>query len=114
MPSLANKTTVVVTALVFVCMLAHQTAFAQVPTPAHVIVVIEENHGYSQIIGRPADFFVYLFNIAKQEYKISRLPLIKDMIIPARKENEKYALVTKLPSPFKFPKGNIDSNEIDR
>src|ERR1022692_2999601 len=51
MPSLANKTTVVVTALVFVCMLAHQTAFAQVPTPAHVIVVIEENHGYSQIIG---------------------------------------------------------------
>jgi len=29
------------------------TAFAQVPTPAHVVVVIEENHGYSQIIGSP-------------------------------------------------------------
>jgi acid phosphatase len=28
-------------------------AFAQVPTPAHVVVVIEENHGYSQIIGSP-------------------------------------------------------------
>ena len=28
-----------------------QTALAQVPTPAHVVVVIEENHGYSQIIG---------------------------------------------------------------
>jgi acid phosphatase len=26
-------------------------AFAQVPMPAHVVVVIEENHGYSQIIG---------------------------------------------------------------
>jgi acid phosphatase len=28
-----------------------QTALAQVPKPAHVVVVIEENHGYSQIIG---------------------------------------------------------------
>ena len=65
------------------------------------------------MLSRPADFFVYLYSISKQEYKISRLPLIKDMIIPARKENEKYALVTKLPSPFKFPKGNIDSNDID-
>src|SRR5258708_29514212 len=30
-----------------------QTAFAQVPSPAHVVVVVEENHGYSQIIGSP-------------------------------------------------------------
>lgn len=65
------------------------------------------------MLSRPADFFVYLYNIAKQEYKISRLPIIREMIIPARKEGEKYALVTKLPSPFKFPKGNIDSNDID-
>src|SRR6195256_1152166 len=28
-----------------------QTAVAQVPSPAHVVIVIEENHGYSQIIG---------------------------------------------------------------
>jgi hypothetical protein len=65
------------------------------------------------MLSREPDFFVYLFNIAKQEYKVSRLPLIKELIIPARKENEKYALVTKLPSPFKFPKGNVDSNDID-
>ena len=65
------------------------------------------------MLSRPADFFVYLFNIAKQEYKISRLPVIKEMVIPARKEGEKYARVTKLPSPMKMPKGNIDSNEID-
>jgi acid phosphatase len=51
MSSLANRTTVVSTALVLVCLLAGQTAVAQVPTPAHVIVVVEENHGYSQIIG---------------------------------------------------------------
>jgi hypothetical protein len=65
------------------------------------------------MLSRPADFFVYLFNIAKQEYKISRLPIIKEMIIPARKEGEKYARVTKLPSPMKLPKGNVDSNDID-
>ncbi len=65
------------------------------------------------MLSRPADFFVYLFNIAKQEYKVSRLPLIKEMVIPAREEGKKYARITKLPSPFKMPKGNIDSNEID-
>lgn len=65
------------------------------------------------MLSRPADFFVYLFNIAKQEYKVSRLPLIKDMVIPAREEGKKFARITKLPSPFKFPKGNIDSNDID-
>ena len=65
------------------------------------------------MLSRPADFHVYIYNIAKLEYKVSRLPLIKELIIPARKENEKYAVVTSLPSPFKFPKGNIDSNDID-
>lgn len=65
------------------------------------------------MLSRAPDFYVYLFNIAKQEYKISRLPLIKEMIIPARKEGEKYAKVTRLPSPFKAPKGNVDSNDID-
>jgi len=44
-------------ALLFVALtVASQTANAQVPaipTPAHVIVVMEENHGYSQIIGSP-------------------------------------------------------------
>jgi len=28
-----------------------QTAAAPIPKPSHVVVVIEENHGYSQIIG---------------------------------------------------------------
>ena len=65
------------------------------------------------MLSRQADFFVYLFNIAKLEYKVSRLPIIKEMTIPARKEGEKYARVTKLPSPFKMPKGNVDSNDID-
>jgi hypothetical protein len=65
------------------------------------------------MLNRAPDFFVYLFNIAKQEYKVSRLPFLREMVIPARKEGEKYAKVTKLPSPVKLPKGNIDSNEID-
>jgi hypothetical protein len=41
-----------------------QTTFAQVPTPAHVVIVIEENHGYSQIIGSSAA--PYLNTLATQ------------------------------------------------
>ena len=65
------------------------------------------------MLSRPADFFVYIFNVAKQEYKISRPPVLKEVIVPARKESEKYAKVCRLPSPIKIPKGNIDSSDID-
>lgn len=65
------------------------------------------------MLNREPDFYVYVFNIAKQEYKVSRMPLMREMLIPARKEGEKYAVVTRLPSPFKFPKGNVDSNDIE-
>jgi len=65
------------------------------------------------MLNREPDYFVYLFNIAKQEYKVSRLPILKDVTIPARKEGEKYARITRIPSPFKIPKGNVDSNDID-
>lgn len=65
------------------------------------------------MLSRPADFFVYIFNIAKQEYKVSRLPLIKELTVPACPAGEQYTLVTSIPSPFKFPKGNVDSNDID-
>jgi hypothetical protein len=65
------------------------------------------------MLSRPADFFVYLFNVAKQEYKVARPPVIKELVIPARKEGEKYAKITRLPSPIKIPKGNIDSSDID-
>lgn len=65
------------------------------------------------MLSREPDFYVHLFNIAKQEYKVSRLPIIKEMTIPARKEGEKYARVCRLPSPMKLPKGNVDSNDID-
>jgi acid phosphatase len=51
MPSLANKALPTLTTLIFICMLAVQTPLAQVPTPAHVVIVMEENHSYSQIIG---------------------------------------------------------------
>lgn len=65
------------------------------------------------LLNRAPDFYVYVFNIAKQEYHVSRPPLLKDMLIPARKEGQKYTLATRLPSPLLMPKGNVDSNEID-
>jgi hypothetical protein len=65
------------------------------------------------LLNRAPDFFVYIFNISKQEFKVSRPPILKELIIPARKEGEKYALATRLPSPLLVPKGNVDSNEID-
>ena len=65
------------------------------------------------LLNRAPDFFVYIFNLSKQEFKVSRPPILRELIIPARKEGEKYTLVTKLPSPLLVPKGNVDSNEID-
>ena len=41
----------ILAALSLVSVAAGQTTAASVPSPAHVVVVVEENHGYSQIIG---------------------------------------------------------------
>jgi phosphatidylinositol-3-phosphatase len=53
LPSLFRKQIpfVILFALSLALGAAGQSAPASVPTPAHVVVVIEENHGYSQIIG---------------------------------------------------------------
>ena len=34
------------------------TAFATIPTPAHIVIVLEENHDYSQIVGSSAAPFI--------------------------------------------------------
>jgi phospholipase C len=41
----------ILTALALASSVAAQSTAASVPSPAHLVVVIEENHGYSQIIG---------------------------------------------------------------
>jgi phosphatidylinositol-3-phosphatase len=50
--------------LIVIAAIAAQTVLAQVPTPAHVVVVIEENHGYSQIVGSP--YAPYINTLASQ------------------------------------------------
>lgn len=65
------------------------------------------------LLNRAPDFYVYIFNLSKQEFKVSRPPILRELIIPARAEGKKYALATRLPSPLLVPKGNVDSNEID-
>jgi hypothetical protein len=47
--------------VLFLCLalgVASQNALAAIPVPAHVVIVIEENHGYSQIIGSPQAPFI--------------------------------------------------------
>lgn len=64
------------------------------------------------LLNRKPDFYVYLFNISKESFEVSRPPILGKMIIPGRGDKE-YALATRLPSPLLVPKGNVDSNEID-
>lgn len=64
-------------------------------------------------LNRKPDFVVHMYNIAEQEYKVSRPPLIRIMTIPARKRGERFAYVTSLPSPVIELKPNVDSGESD-
>ena len=43
---------------VAILLVASDGVLAQVPTPAHVVIVIEENHDYSQIIGSSAAAYI--------------------------------------------------------
>ena len=65
--------------------------------------------GYS----RDPEYYVYIYNVSRMEHLISRPPILREAKITARKEGERYALVTRLPQPIPYPKGNVDSSEID-
>jgi hypothetical protein len=67
----------------------------------------------SYLLNRAPEYYVYLFNVSEETYKVSRPPILRELIIPGRKANEDYATVTKLPQPLLLPKGNVDSNDID-
>lgn len=72
-------------------------------------VFITQNY----MLNKAPDYYVYLYNVSTMEHKISRPPMLREVTMPARRENEKYILVTRLPVPLLVPKGNVDSSEID-
>jgi phosphatidylinositol-3-phosphatase len=48
------RTIVLLSFLIAICVAGESTSIAQViPTPRSVVIIIEENHGYSEIIGSP-------------------------------------------------------------
>jgi hypothetical protein len=65
------------------------------------------------LLNRAPEYFVYIYNVSQQEHVVSRPPIMREMHIAARKQHERYAIVTRLPQPLLMPKGNVDSNEID-
>lgn len=72
-------------------------------------VFITQNY----MLNKEPDSYVYLYNVSTMPHTISRPPMIREVTIPGRKENEKYVLATRLPQPLLLPKGNVDSSEID-
>lgn len=65
------------------------------------------------MMSQPPQYFVYLYNISSQEFSVSRPPVMREVKIPACKEGQKYALVTRIPQPLLIPKGNVDSNDVE-
>lgn len=55
---------------------------------------------------------VWIYNISQQEHLLNNC-LIKNLHVPACKENEKYAVVTSLPAVMIQAKDNVDGNTID-
>lgn len=66
----------------------------------------------SYLLNRAPEYFIYLYNVSKQDHTVSRPPVMREMKINGRKDNERVAFVTRLPQPLLTPKGNVDSNEI--
>jgi hypothetical protein len=52
---------------------------------------------------------VYLFNISAMEYRQSRPPNFRNIIIPAKKEHEEFARAFSLPQPLPVTRSNVDT-----
>ena len=65
------------------------------------------------LLNRQPDFVVYLYNVSEQSFKMSRPPIIREMVAPGRKRDQRYTFVTSFPCPLLHPKPNVDSSEFD-
>lgn len=65
------------------------------------------------MMSRPPEYFVFIYNVSKETYKVERPPLFKSVTVPGREGKNRYALAGRVPQPFMAPKGNVDSNEVD-
>lgn len=84
---------------------------------------------YNYLLNRPPDYYIYLYNISEQHFKVTRLPVLRDAVIPGKsgegisKESfaklketgrvtPKWILATKLPSPVVTPRTTTESDQI--
>lgn len=68
-------------------------------------------HDY--LLGRKPEYFVYIFNVSEETYKVARPPIAKEITIPGRKKEEKYARVGRLPQPMVVPKTSVDQSAME-
>lgn len=85
---------------------------------------------YNYLLTKQPDYFVYLYNVSEQSFKVSRPPVFRELTIPGIKgvglndierekflaeggNTERYILATRIPSPVVTPKSTPDSDQFD-
>lgn len=73
---------------------------------------------HSYLLGRKPEYFVYLFSISKESYKVARPPIAKEITIPAVKQNvdgtwPEYVYAGRIPQPLLTPRTSVDSSAMD-
>lgn len=73
------------------------------------------------LFNRKPDYLVHIFNVSKETFKVSRPPMIREMIVPGIEEKDgdvfevghtKVSRVTSFPQPLLIQKANVESSDI--
>jgi hypothetical protein len=62
------------------------------------------------ILGRKPDYYVYLFNVSEETYKVARPPIAKEILIPGKKPGQEYGFVGRIPQPLILREENVDAS----
>ena len=84
---------------------------------------------YNYLLSKEPDYYVYLYNVSDQHFKVTRMPVLRDAIIPGKlgegiskeafdklkesgRATPKWVLATKLPSPVVIPRTTTESDQV--
>lgn len=69
-------------------------------------------HIFDPLVYRKPEYWVYLYTISDRDFLVSQPPLVPGLQIRAKKPGERYAFVTKIPSPMVEVYPDVDTSDF--
>jgi hypothetical protein len=71
-----------------------------------------EFNAFDYLLGRAPEYYVYLYNVSEEVYKVSRPPIAKEIILVGRPKGKKFQVCGRFPQPMVLPRTSVDQSAM--